>query len=366
MPPSAALVVASWQRDAVHIWGWDGVQTMAPFWLSIGFPSSGRVGPPARHGFHSSLDVVAPSGERLRPVSVRLDAVAGLDWLQAVPVESDSVRWFGVLAKLAERVIEAGAVVPVITTGSGPVPADVPNVVAEMHWSPATGSTVDAYLDSLAESMPPICLADVAHDDQVTRRHVVGTIFESFVDNTARARLQRAGWEPIVPKNRSAATALRPPRVPGPHRAGPPRPDHSGRPRRRPRPGRRDPPPSCPPGSRRAGAGSAAAPRRPRRPFRPVASRSRARRRVGSRPLVQRRRRVGRQPPRRRGRHRSPTPPAPRIDVCASWRRSPRHASTCSPRSARSISPPQSSSTSRRRTTSSSRPLRRSSARASS
>ena len=170
MPPSAARVVASWQRDAVHIWGWDGVQTMAPFWLSVGFPPTGRVGPPARHGFHSSLDIVTPSGERLRPVSVRLDAVSGPGWLRAVPVDSDSVRWFGMLAKLAERVVASGAVVPVITTGSEPISGDVPNVVAEMHWSPATGPKVDTYLDSVAESMPPICLPDTAPDDHVTRR----------------------------------------------------------------------------------------------------------------------------------------------------------------------------------------------------
>ena len=181
---------------------------MAPFWLSVGFPSNGRAGSPARHGFHSSLDVVAPSGERLRPVSVRLDAVAGLGWLRTASVASDSVRWFGALASLAERIVAAGAVTPVITPGSEIVPGDVPNVVAEMRWSPVTSSTVDDYLDSLAGSMPPICLPDVAHDDHVTRRHVVATIFERFVDNTARALLQRAGWEPVVPKDRSAATAV--------------------------------------------------------------------------------------------------------------------------------------------------------------
>ena len=107
MTPSAH-VVASWQRDAVHVWGWDGVQTMPPYWLVGGFPPSGRLGPPSHHGFHSSLDVVTPSGERLRPVSVRLDAIAGLDWLRAEGLASDSVRWFGAIAALAERVVRAG------------------------------------------------------------------------------------------------------------------------------------------------------------------------------------------------------------------------------------------------------------------
>ena len=211
MPASAAAaarVIASWQRDAVHIWGWDGVQTMAPFWLSVGFPSSGRGGSPSRHGFHSSLDVVTPSGERLRPVSVRLDDVTGLGWLRTMPVESDSVRWFGMLAMLAERVVQAGAVVPAMALGAAPGPGDGPHVVAGMHWSPVAGPTVEAYLDSLADVMPPVCLPDVAHEDQTGRRRVVGAIFESFVDNTARASLQRSGWEPTVPRDRSATTAV--------------------------------------------------------------------------------------------------------------------------------------------------------------
>ena len=208
MPPAAARVVASWQRDAVHIWGWDGVQTMAPFWLSLGFPQSGRAGPPARHGFHSSLDVVAPSGERLRPVSVRLDAVAGPGWLRTASIDSDSVSWFGSLAKLAEQVVEAGAVVPAITARPDALVADTPIVAAEMHWSAVAGPTVDAYLDALADAMPPICLPDVPVDDLVARRQAVTTIFGCFVDNTARAHLQSAGWEPTLPKDRSPTTAV--------------------------------------------------------------------------------------------------------------------------------------------------------------
>jgi superfamily II DNA or RNA helicase len=204
----AGKVVASWQRDAVHVWGWDGVQTMAPFWLSAGFRGTFGASPPSAYGFHSSLDVVAPSGERLRPVSVRLDAVAGLGWLRAATVESDSLTWFGTLAKLAERVVAAGAVVPTITSRPEVIPGDLPSVVAEVHWTPATGDTFDACVDALAAAMPPICLPDVPRDDAETRRATVDAIFERFVDNTARARLQRAGWEPIVPRNRSAATAV--------------------------------------------------------------------------------------------------------------------------------------------------------------
>jgi SNF2 family DNA or RNA helicase len=206
MPPSAH-VVASWQRDAVHVWGWDGTQTMAPFWLSRASPWRGRAGSPERYGFHSSLDVVAPSGERLRPVSVRLDAVTGLDWLRAMPVGSDSVRWFGTLAELARSLVDAGAVVPALTRVTPSVARDDTNVVAEAHWEATERAWVDTYLDALSEAMPPICLPDIPPDDMASRRRVAGTIFERFVDNTARAHLERAAWEPIVPRNRLATTA---------------------------------------------------------------------------------------------------------------------------------------------------------------
>src|SRR5262245_8067756 len=99
----AAQVIASWQRDAIHIWGWDGVQTMPPTWFYGGFRRAGWRISPAGYGFHSSLDVTASNGERLRPVSVRLDAAVGLDWLRGVAVNSVSVQWFAAVAELAER-----------------------------------------------------------------------------------------------------------------------------------------------------------------------------------------------------------------------------------------------------------------------
>ena len=207
MPP-AARVVATWQRDAVHVWGWDGVQTMPPFWLVGGFPSSGRSNSPSHHGFHSSLDVVTPSGERLRPVSVRLDAVAGLDWLRAANVDSDSVRWFGAIATFADRVVTAGAVCPFITTSADRGAFDGPHAVADVHWEPTLDATTEAFLDALAATMPPICLSDVPESDLDTRRRCTGSIFRQFVDNAARAHLQRAGWEPVVPRGRSATTAV--------------------------------------------------------------------------------------------------------------------------------------------------------------
>ena len=180
MPSSstpAAQVVASWQRDAVHVWGWDGVQTMPPAWLLNGSRRAGGAGSPSPYGFHSSLDVTAPNGERLRPVSVRLDAVSGTDWLRRVTAGSDAVRWFGAVATLAGRVVDAGAVVPTLSVAG--CRRRRPPRHAGLR-SPVSAVT-DA-LDSLAEAMPAICLPDaldalagataaaVSHDLRTLRR----------------------------------------------------------------------------------------------------------------------------------------------------------------------------------------------------
>ncbi len=208
-----ASVVVSWQRDAVHVWGWDGVQTMPPMWLYSGFRESGWPGSPSAHGFHSSLDVVAPSGERLRPMSVRLDAISGLSWLRgAAAAPSDSARWFGALAVLATDVVAAGGVIPRIERNEHEplTSADTmfSHVAADVGWAAILTQPVVAALDELSRVMPPICLPDVHREDANRRRDTVQIIFERLVDNAARAALQREGWEPDVPRARSPATAV--------------------------------------------------------------------------------------------------------------------------------------------------------------
>ena len=210
-PPATGI--ASWQREAVHVWGWDGVQSMAPVWLHSGFRERGWPAPPANCGYHSSLDVVAPSGERLRPMSVRLDAVAGIGWLRGVSAAaSDSVRWFGALAALATRVVDAGEIVPRLDTSSELAAEDDPGGqyarAAHARWSSTAGRAVDDALDAMAAAIPPICLPDVPRDDASQRLHAVHSIFAAFVDCAARARLQVAGWMPDVPRGRDPVAAV--------------------------------------------------------------------------------------------------------------------------------------------------------------
>ena len=118
---------------------------------------------------------------------------------------SDSVRWFAVLAELAARVVEAAAVVPAITTREQETAF---GLVAEVHWMPIVDSTIGDALSGLAESMPPICVPDQPHLDDSARRDVVAAIFARFVDTTTRARLHEASWQPVVPADRAAGTAV--------------------------------------------------------------------------------------------------------------------------------------------------------------
>jgi superfamily II DNA or RNA helicase len=188
------------------VWGWDGAETMPPGWLFSGFHRRGRPGPPSDYGFHSSLDVVTPAGMRLRPTSVRLDAIAGLAWLRRATAASDSVRWFAALAELAARVVDAGAVVPAITTQHEEATAF--GSVAEVHWTPIVDSTIDDALARLTESMPPICIPDAPDLGDRARLDAVAAMFARFVDTTTRARLHEASWQPVVPADRAGGTAV--------------------------------------------------------------------------------------------------------------------------------------------------------------
>ena len=239
MTPSAR-VVASWQRDAVHVWGWDGVQTMPPFWLVGGFPSRAAWARRRTTGStrRSTSSRRRASGcARCRSVSTPSPASTGC---APSAVASDSVRWFGALAALAERVVAAGAVRPVFDTPTEPSPDEVPGRRRRGALGADDGPAVETHLDNLAAAMPPICLPDVARDDIVRRRRRRRRRSTSGSSTTPPApACSGPAGSPIVPRGRSATTAVVRSDVPRPHRSGPRVQTTPCRPRRRPRPGRR-------------------------------------------------------------------------------------------------------------------------------
>lgn len=237
-------VVASWQRGAVHIWGWDGSDSAPPFWLYSAGREPGWPGPPTQAGFLSSLDVQTPAGERLRPMSARLDPISGGEWLRRVTADNDSVLWFAAIATLAERTVQAQLITPqlrVLPTdddadvdtpadtetraaiGAGPRGSDARNRSASTRlsghtgadgrlatvellaeWCPVHDEETAAALDALAAAMAPICVPLIDHGDDAARAAATTEIFAAFVDGAARRRLIDRGWRPPARGRRGA------------------------------------------------------------------------------------------------------------------------------------------------------------------
>ncbi|MDQ3469909.1 MAG: hypothetical protein M3487_09115, partial [Actinomycetota bacterium] len=61
-----ATVVASWDGQAVHVWGWDGGHTLPVHWLYRGFRQAPWPGSPLAGGALSSITVELPGGARIR------------------------------------------------------------------------------------------------------------------------------------------------------------------------------------------------------------------------------------------------------------------------------------------------------------
>ena len=127
-------------------------------------------------------------------------------WLTSVhpgAAIGDSVSWLAAVAATARATVAAGLVTPCIRT-------DRDLLVA--RWVPLDDPVLDAALDELAASMPPICRP--VPDDPTT----IADIHAAMVDGLARNRLADEGWRPELPTARAPATVGGPGRVPGPRR----------------------------------------------------------------------------------------------------------------------------------------------------
>jgi len=199
-----AIVLGSWDGRAVHVWGWDGGETLPVNWLYRGFRQAPWPGSPLAGGALSSIIVELPGGRRIRPTTARLDATSGPHWLAgitALPPPGDSMAWFAGIARLAAAVLDAGCVAPLLTTERGGQVA---------RWQPVIDATMHDVIETLAAAMPPICISGSAQDAATADADTVGTILGSFVDGLARRRLALKGWRPSLAPNRSpTASATR-------------------------------------------------------------------------------------------------------------------------------------------------------------
>ncbi len=194
-PPHVAQ--GTWRRGALHVWGWNGIDTASMAWLYSGFRHVGDDG--TRRGWHDApvtygaigrVTIELPGRPTLHAASVQLDALGTAVWLGDLPAGdehvSPSLAWFARIAELARRVVTAGRITPVIVD-------EGPFTVA--RWVATPTPELTATLDGLAAAMPPICLAGSGA--------TVPDIHGRLVDGLARSWLHRARWRADVGRRRA-------------------------------------------------------------------------------------------------------------------------------------------------------------------
>jgi SNF2-related domain/SNF2 Helicase protein/Helicase conserved C-terminal domain len=198
-PPHVAQ--GTWRSGALHVWGWNGIDTASMAWLYSGFRMLGADG--VRTGWHDSpisygaiarITVEIPQRPSLHAASVQLDPLGIAVWLSELPDSefvSDSIAWFARVAELARNVVSAGRMSPIIVE-------EGPFTVA--RWAPVIDHEIDAILTALDDSKPPICSAGSGH---TTRK-----IFELTVDGVARSFLYQGGWKAEIGSGRRASNQV--------------------------------------------------------------------------------------------------------------------------------------------------------------
>ena len=200
-PPHVAQ--GTWRSGALHVWGWNGVDTASMAWLYSGFRKIGDDG--RRTGWHDSpisfgaigrVTIDVPGHHTMHASSVQLDSIGTAVWLSKLPASeflSDSLAWFARLAELARYTVSSNRIVPSIVN-EGPFVAG--------RWAPVTDEQIEGILAALDTSMPDICVAGSGVNS--TR------IYNQLVDGIARSFLHQSGWKANLGRQRKpAAQALR-------------------------------------------------------------------------------------------------------------------------------------------------------------
>ncbi len=198
-PPYVAQ--GTWRSGALHVWGWNGIDTASMAWFYGGFRTRGpdgmRVGwhdSPISYGAIGRLTLQVPDLPTMHVSSVQLDPLGVAVWLSQLPEAdyvSDSIAWFARIAALARRTVSSGRILPTITQ-------EGPFTVARWVYAPdgPDDTAVGDTLTALADSMPPVCTVDSGAD--------VAQIFDRLVDGIARGLLGQSGWRPELGKQRRA------------------------------------------------------------------------------------------------------------------------------------------------------------------
>ncbi len=191
----AHVAQGTWRSGALHVWGWNSIDTAPMAWLYSGFRHldadglrTGWHDTPVSYGAIGRLSLDLDGRPSLHASSVQLDAMGTAVWLSELPdgkFLSDSLAWFARIAELARRTVSSGRVTPVIVD-------EGPFTVA--RWRPITTESIDTTIAGLDASMPPICTGGSGIG--------AATIFAHLVDGIARGFLFQYGWRADLGRQR--------------------------------------------------------------------------------------------------------------------------------------------------------------------
>ena len=191
----AHVAQGTWRSGALHVWGWNGIDTAPMAWLYGGFRHldadglrTGWHDTPVSYGAIGRISLDIDGRPSLHASSVQLDAMGTTVWLSELPESeflSDSLAWFARIAELARRTVSAGRITPVIVN-------EGPFTVA--RWKPVTTESIEATIAALGASMPPICTAGSGVE--------TSTIYAQLVDGIARSFLFQYGWKADLGRQR--------------------------------------------------------------------------------------------------------------------------------------------------------------------
>ncbi|MBG7605153.1 MAG: DEAD/DEAH box helicase [Actinobacteria bacterium] len=199
----AYIAQGTWRSGALHVWGWNSIDTASMAWMYGGFrildDDGSRAGwhdSPISYGALARIMIDLPDQPSLHASSVQLDAMGMAVWLSDLPPPeflSDSLEWFARIAELARRTVSTGRILPTVTN-EGPFTVG--------RWVPAHEPEIENTLDALTASMPPICTAGSSASPAM--------IYAQLVDGIARTFLYQGGWKADVGRQRkSSVQALR-------------------------------------------------------------------------------------------------------------------------------------------------------------
>ncbi len=217
---------ATWFADRLNLWGWNGEHTADRAWLYRAFNRDVTTDQPqwpyapTSFGSLARLWLELDDDHHLWASCISLRPAAAATWLAPTPAGvSDSIAWMARVAELAQQLVIAHRVAPVLE-----IDGDADAMSATARWGALAGPEIDPLLDALDAAMPAVIAAgrtpimdpgtiggidtlggsgDDGSADQPIR---AGTIVDRFVDDIIRTQLAARRIRLDLPRRRHPTT----------------------------------------------------------------------------------------------------------------------------------------------------------------